>query len=82
MKLHSVSYVILAKTIALFKAQNTLHEFRLSQMKNWHREAIAAISDWPRLFYEANLLSGTAENRAVCLGLKKTHLFHLDPTAF
>ncbi len=40
-----------------------------SQMKDWYRVAIAAISDWPRLFHDANLLSGTAENRAVCLGL-------------
>ncbi len=38
-------------------------------MKDWHREAIAVISDWPRLFHDANLSSGTAENRAVCLGL-------------
>ncbi len=54
---------------AMFKARNTLHDFRLSQTKDWHREAIAAISDWPRLFHDANLSSGTAENRAVCLGL-------------
>ncbi len=27
------------------------------------------ISDWPRLFHDANLSSGTVGNRAVCLGL-------------
>ncbi len=48
----------------------TLHDFWLSQMKDWHREAIVATSDWLRLFHDANLLSGTAENHAVCLGLK------------
>ncbi len=40
-----------------------------SQMKDWHREAIVTISDWPRLFHDANLSSGTADNRAGCLGL-------------
>ncbi len=50
--------------------RTTLHDFRLSQMKDWHREAIVATSDWLRLFHDANLLSGTAENHAVCLGLK------------
>ncbi len=29
------------------KARNTLHDFRLSQTKDWHREAIADISDGP-----------------------------------
>ncbi len=37
--------------------------------KDWHCEAITEISDWPRLFHDANLSSGTAENRAVCLEL-------------
>ncbi len=47
-------------------------DFWLSQARDWHREAIVAISDWPRLFHDANLLSGTDENRAVCLGLDTT----------
>ncbi len=50
--------------------RTTLHDFRLSQMKHWHREAIVATFDWLRLFHDANLSSGTAENHAVCLGLK------------
>ncbi len=48
---------------------NTLHDFRLPQMKVWHCEAIVMISGGPRLFHDANLLSGKAENRAVCVGL-------------
>ncbi len=33
-----------------------------------------AISDSPRLFHGDNLSSGTAENRAVCLGPQESHL--------
>ncbi len=50
----------------------------MSQTKHWRREAIAAISDWPRLFHNANLSSGTAKNCAVCLGLKAEQI----PAAF
>ncbi len=45
------------------------HDVLLSQEIDWHREAIAAFSDWPWLFHDANLSSGTAGNREVCLGL-------------
>ncbi len=34
----------------------TLLDFRLSQTKDWHRETIAAISDSPGLFHDANRL--------------------------
>ncbi len=55
------------------KALNTLHDFQLSQTKDWHRKAIVAISDLPQLFHDVSLSSGTtAENCAVCLGLKAT----------
>ncbi len=46
-------------------------------MKDWHREAIAVISDSPRLFHDANLSSGTADNHAVCLELKGQGRRHL-----
>ncbi len=58
------------------KVQNKLHDFRLSQMKDWHREAIAVISDWPRLFHDANRSSGTAKYRAVCLRVKSRFEIH------
>ncbi len=47
------------------EALNALHDFRLSQMKDWHRETILAKQKSPQLFHDANLLPGTAENRPV-----------------
>ncbi len=41
----------------------------IMKQSNIHRETIAAISDWPQLFHDANLSSAIAENRAVYLGL-------------
>ncbi len=37
-------------------------------MKDWHRET--TVANQLMLFHDANLSSGTAENRAVCFGLK------------
>ncbi len=50
-----------------FKALNTLHGFWLSQMNDWHRETIVTNQ---KSLHDASLLSGTAENHAVLLGLK------------
>ncbi len=60
---------LLSLFLTISKSRETLHDFRLSQTKDWHRETIAPISDSPRLFHDASLSSGTDENRAVCLGL-------------
>ncbi len=66
--------IFTSERLCLSKALNTLHDCRLSQKKDWHRETIVANQKSPRLFHNACLSSGTAENRAVCLGLK-TSLF-------
>ncbi len=59
----------------LYSNRDTLHDFRPSQTKDWHRETIVAISDSPWLFHDANLSSGIAENCEVCLGLYILLLF-------
>ncbi len=57
---------------AVCKARDTLHDFWLSQTKDWHHETIVANQKLPRLLHDASLLSFdlTAENRSVCFGLK------------
>ncbi len=45
-------------------------------MKDWHHETIVENQKSPRLFHEASLSSGTAENRAVYLGLKNKCAAH------
>ncbi len=47
----------------------THHDFRLSQTKDWHRETIVA--NQKSIVSGCSLSSGTAENRAVCLGLNR-----------
>ncbi len=59
----------LLKVGASPKARDTLHDFWLSETKDWYHETTVAISDSPRLFHDDNLSPGTAKNRAVCLGL-------------
>ncbi len=44
------------------KALNTLHDFWLSQMKDWHRETIVANQKLLRLLHDDSLSSGTAKN--------------------
>ncbi len=46
------------------------NDFQLSQMKDWYRETNVVNQKSPRLFHDASLSNGTAENRAVCPGLK------------
>ncbi len=49
---------------------------------HWHREAIAVISDWPRMFHDVSLSSGTADNHAVCIGLNTQNRFSPTDSSF
>ncbi len=72
MSLQSVKRVLILLLSLL--ALNTLHGFRLSQVKDWHRETIVANQKSPWLLHDASFLSGTAKNRAVCFRLKNWEL--------